>query len=543
MPTIALPANNFVNPFQIWSSVIDFLDQNSLCNLAQCNKNLRDISEAKLYANVHLVPEPVLKTGQWFIDTNETYVFGYRSMIKSNDQNDIYLYDKIERLIESKKLSKVKKIVIGKKLFSDAASGHAVLKRLLNGLLPLKKAHTIEIQDEYLFNAYYGSILKVSQSLCTLRLKSLADLGHVHSSCTTLQIDSAFGSETGTIIQTFDQIETLVLSNFDALSILQFLQSKGIVLKNVKNLTLYHQHDSNTKPWHIESLLKVIPLEKLKTLEIGFSCEVDECECSQTFFSTLGPLLLNLSELSLIEKSIETPTHHNSKEKWDIDVNHFIIELPEFGAHLKKLSIMHNIPANGQIADSVDGNYFRRRRMYEQMLPHLINLEVLIAPTFIQSLSCFEVLSCDFLWNGCRCPFCQKVLAVMDKYIHNHVFFNDWFADFKDIGPINLVAYASSFLSNRLISKDHNQLKVFGEAPLDVHWDFHGFDSIGHYKGYTCFFDESAFKPLAVCFQHFTDTYMEYIVHFLPKLKFCCLSGIYYYIEDHAFHSVYDNAV
>ncbi|SSD59971.1 related to Non-SCF-type F-box protein ROY1 [Saccharomycodes ludwigii] len=561
----------------IWTNVVQFLNQNDLCSLARCSKHLCKISERKLYNNIHVNKDPIIKSNKWFLDTNATYLFGYRTIYSSLDQDkiDLFLYDKIQRLLEApkEKLSLIKELYIYNSPFYDQEDGVLILKELLNSLLLIKQLEILKIENKELFQKYHSKVLDDSALLKNFRYIKLTDFNEIEKlnlsadgmpHLETLELDIAkITNEPLTLdIPESQNIRSLIIRNDDGMEILNKLAhttqasipNKTLCFPHLISLKFGHTHRNgsrshSTEPFDLVPILKITPqIDKLENLEIGFTlCDVNEtCNCLQIFLHNMAPLLLKLRNLGLIEQASSTlGANHNTKEMWDILISEFIIELPFFGANLIKLSIDHNIPHNGLIEDSVDGNYFRRRRLYENLLPHLSNLRILIVPNFIQSVSCFEIIACDFLWNGCKCAsHCNKVLRIYDKYIHNHLYFDNFKKfDYKEISPTVFLAYASSSLSNRLHKNDID-LEMLNNPPSHFFWNFHdGYDNILHYEDCTkCYFDESAFPALCKALSHFVDSYMEYLMHFMPNLKTCCLSGVYYYIENGLVcHNVYDD--
>ncbi|QLL34714.1 hypothetical protein HG536_0H00890 [Torulaspora globosa] len=542
----------------ILSKTSFFLNQNDLLSLAQTSRKLHDsLAIEKLYHNITVTRDPVRRSDFWFIDCGRSYLSGYRALKKSADQNDLFLYDRIERLLESRHLRHLRQLVIQDSVFQDRKTGDPLLRQLLDKVIDLDQVELLDIRDPLLFHEYKAKILNLS-NLKSIRLIDIASIERTKSLAGLTSIEWALqypsmpdkplpshvveflSNKLAKAELMFDNAET------SSLLLISYLHSQGVKCSSLKSLKLNHVHGKNSHDRHLHQiefghLEEMVNLQTLQKLELGLSCENVGCGCVDDFLQDLAPRLQSLKELALIEKSTAVSTDHQAKEDWDIMINKFLLHIPDVGANLRKLSIRHQTPLNGLSDDSVHGNYFRRRTLYETVLPKLKSLQTLIAPTMLQSLSAYEVLVCDLLWNGCQCDYCGKVLPIFDQYIMNHQYYSKESGRYMDVIPTVFFAYAGDFLTHNSMDLVEWDLEAFNCCLFYRAWDLHGYEALHHFENYDCLFDESTFHPLSVVITHFFDSYMDSLVQILPSLRTALLSGIYYAVdnESHSYESVY----
>lgn len=548
--------NNYDELRVIWTNVSVFLNQNDLTVLARTNKWFSlNIALPKLYENIVICRDPVLRTDTWNLDTNRTYVSGYRSVKKSDDQNDLFLYERIQRLSQSLHLAKVKTLVVQEDLFTDTCSGQKVLQCLVDKLIEIDTIENMDIRDKQLFDKNYEKLLQLS-NLNFVRVNDIENLNLLQSIKTLESVEltltlpefssNCLNSEVKE--QLFPRLKCLVINDVECSSLraFQFFNTSNIVFKSIKALKFNHVHSihdyNKTFRELTTSFLKdVIPLNQLVKLELEISCGEPDCHCVDNFLMEMAPSLTSLKELGLIERTFVSIGNHDVEEKWDLTINKFILHLPNVETNLQKLSIRHCVPLNGLAQDCLEGNYIRRRTLYENVLPKLKSLEILIAPTMLQSLSSYEILVCDLLWNGCECSFCAKFLGIFDKFLMNHQYYSHSEGLYKDIIPTVFFAYAGNALSHRYLTETDWDIRSLSIAPISLIWNLHGYENINHFHDYICLFDESAYPSLCTIISHFFNSYMDYLVKSLPKLRTCILSGIYYMVTERGqYISVYD---
>lgn len=534
--------------------IINFLPQNELVQLGRTCLKLNKLTNIKLYSRITVRKNPVLRSGLWYIDTNETVVSGLRSNLKRPDQNDYILYLKIDNLIESlqlkggSKLKLIKEIIIQDEVFSDK-SGNEKLEEFIQ-LINNNCSGTLqsfEILDYDLIKASPGGPNLTSQTINSLE-------AHINDSITKLSIilfknmgELEIGESFN--MNTLKDLKELVIHDeeFSGLRVLEKLNQSGVKNLSLKRLVLNHVHglhDYNMvlRNLSLDDLVEVVDLSSLEELELCVGCECSDCDCLEVFMDTLVKLVPHLTKLSLIEKTYHKD--HYLTENWDIIINRFLISLKTNCGNdlkLKYLSINHNPPINGKLLNGVEGNYIRRRTLYENSLPYLSSLEVLNSGTFLQTCSCYEVLVSDLLWNGCECEYCKdaNMLDIFDQYLMNHQYYDEEETHFKDmIAPI-LFGITGNELSKRR-DANYSSLDMLKSAPSETYWDFHGYSSITCFNDYECLFDESCFEPLVICVSHFLKSYIEYLVKVLPNLKVVILSNVYFYVGDGEISCVYD---
>ncbi|EJS44145.1 YMR258C [Saccharomyces arboricola H-6] len=545
--------------FIILSHTSRFLNQNDLINLSLVSKKVHDVvAVPSLYNNIHITKNPILRTEKWFLEEGKTYVSGYRSVLKTGDKNDIFLYDRIERLLEGPRLKFIKQLTIDDDLFHNREEGLQLLQRLINEITELNYIEILEIKDPELFEMCSGKyhnlkslkkrIVCGETGFASVRswenLKSLEwDLP------AALNLQDIITPEVGALL--LKQLNggelTIKDEAYSSLRVFEYFDFLDIRFKNLRRLKFNHVHkkgDVSTVSMKLSShaLKDVINLSNLKALELEFSCEVDDCECDDEFLQDLAGHLVSLTSLGLAEKTFAKQGYHYMDENWDLVTNKFILNIPNVGQNLRLLSIRHDPPLNGKGTDTVDGNLLRRKKLYETVLPKLTSLETIIAPTVLQSITSYEMYACDLLWNGCKCAFCSKYLPLFDKYIMNHQYFSTPDARYLDIIPIVFAAYTGSSLAKRFESQKGWDLDLLQYAPEDINWNFHGFERIHHFVSYECYFDESSFEPLATVISHFFYPYMNYLIKILPNLRQTMLSGIYFNVNPvlHTYESIYD---
>ncbi|SCU97386.1 LADA_0H06018g1_1 [Lachancea dasiensis] len=538
-----------------WKSAIEFLNQNDLLSLARTNSQFHQLCVEEIYHTIVISRDSVLRSGEWFLDCGKTYLAGYRSVKKSPDQVDLFLYDRINRLNESSHLHLVKEVIIQEDVFHDRQAGLVVLEELVQKLLDLGLLEVLDIRDNELFARFYPHYLNL-QHLRKCRILDLADLNQLRSIAQVKSLQlmlSHVSFEAGCLNENAKSalslnIEEVAIEDLEhsSLRLFEYLHDEKMAMSALKSLKFNHVHgmqnyNKTMREFTTLFLDSVLEIDRIKRLELEGSCEVPGCSCFHDFLMALAPHVHNLKELSLIEKTFVTQGDHYTEENWDLTINKFLINLPNVSDRLEKLAIRHNPPLNGIQKDSVEGNYIRRRTLYESVLPRLTSLKTLIAPTFLRSIAPYEVLVCDLLWNGCECDYCTKVLAVIDKFIMNHQFYSFSEGRFKDIIPTVFFGFTGDALSRRFVTTTDWDLNTWSICPVAHYWDLHGYENIQHFHDFDCHYDESVYIALAGCIAHFFNSYMDHLVQLLPSLRSCVLSGVYYAVDgEQEYRSIYD---
>lgn len=527
-----------------------YLNQLDLVNLSQVSRSLKRVFQPRLYHTVRISRRCVLRDDQNWIDAKVTYLSGLRDANATDNQNDMFLWDKIERLLESGHLSKVKNLVIEEDIFDDVESGRVLLNRLVETVLSLVQLESLEIRDAGLHCRWQARILdskqlkfiEIHDDLRQLdKLRDLTNLESVKLVLHKLEFPQIpeMGFEHSLRDDMNQKIKELIIETppfeFSSWKMFQCLQ--GLKFRQVRSLKFPHVHrpldfavDSNDI--QVKIMLEMFSWEQITQLEIISYCDIVSCHCLEDMLLQLSPHLQNLKKLALIERT--TLANHYKAENWDITIGKFISSIPHVSENLKSLSIRHSPSPKGECEDAVDGNYIRRRKIYDHILPHLQSLQHLILPNMLQSIAPYEMYSNDFLWNGCICSFCQEHLPRLDEYIMNHQIYDEKTGNFKDITTMQLMCFIGETLSKRLggsrMNWDTNLIQL---SPLDETWDFHNPYMIHHFHDYHCHFHGQVYWLDTVqCIEHFLNGYVYHLVQYMPQLRSIVINGVFFSVRD-----------
>lgn len=539
---------------EVLKHVCSFLNQNDLISLSQVSKELNEtVIKSRLYKRIRVTKNPIIRTSNWYLDCGITYVSGYRSMIKTDDQNDLFLYDRIERLLEAPNLKYVKELYVEDKVFSDVESGYSILMKLVNKILSYGNVEVVDIRDVQLWTKLENDILSISNSnLKQIKLSDINKLNQISNLKSLKQLECSIeeppwnfaDSNLSKILN--EKIESLILnpkdSHFSSYRLFDYLYNHEFRFDNLRSLKMTYVHSpldfaSDANDIILQFLTERVNLSQIVRLELTLTCihPTDECYCIEDFLQILCPHLVNLKSLSLIQK-YETENHGDSSknEFWDLTICKFLSNLPNVNKNLRHLLILHDPLWNGTGIDNVDGNYIRRRQIFNSVLSQLRSLQTLIIPKMLQSVAPYEIIACDFLWNGCTCSFCQVNLPKFDEYLMNHQYYDTVSSQYKDIIPSRFVGYIGEelFKRNNPYIRTSWMLDIKGLSPLENYWNFHGHEKLHHFNDYNCKTNEMMYPSLVKCISHFFNGYMYHIVQHLPNLNMCILSGIYYKVDE-----------
>lgn len=535
-----------------WSNVAHFLNQQELCTLAQTSSTMSEIIvQPRLYRSIHVTKNPVQRVPDCYLDCGMTFISGYRAITKSDNQNDLYLYDRIEQFLYSmeKNSQHIKEVIIDSNLFSDKSDEEDIINRLISSVITVETIESITVKSHPLFFKYSEQFLDLTQ-LRYVRLhnnntfqKEICFPNLTSVKLTVDQVTPDIWSNEKLVSLLKTQIEEidLELDDFEisSLDFLSSLDTVNIVFEKVRKLKFNLVHinndtmkEGNTYGKEIARLLTDhFNISKIKKLEVEFCCHVGHCPCIDDFLQAVGPKLLSLESVALRQTLYQHKGDNQIHEDFDGSVGNFIHSLPSCSTQLRELCIHHDPPLNGIGFDTVEGNYYRRRRFYEGLFPNLKALEKLVVPQMLQSLSLYEIIACDILWNGCVCESCKKNLPQFDDYLMNHQYFSKISGKYEDVIPPVLFGYAGDNLDKRYRDSTTWELDALNTCPTLSHWNFHGYDNIHHFDEHKCHFDERHFEPLVIGVTHFFNDYMDHLVLYLPKLRVALLSGLYYTIS------------
>ena len=531
--------------------VCEYLNQNDVFNLTLCCTTFNKSLQRYLFKSIIIQTEPVLRDVRSHLDWNTTYITGCRNIIKSNDQNDIYVYDRVEELIRSGKLHLIEKLVIEKDIFFDKDNGNALLIKLIERIIEIDLIKVLEIKDYDLFSNFYDSYLKLTH-LTKIEVIELDDLENTKSLFTLREIVlTLINDNERQIINLSENTKKILRSNIKSVhindvdyasgEIINLLKRNHISFPKAQNISFKHVHRLECGPITDINLGNIFDLKKIKALEAVINCEeYGHCSCLDEFLTKIRDDLIVINKLALSQKHFITVPNHKEQEDWDIIICRFLVNIPDVDSNLSTLIIKHDPPFEGFAEDSVDGNYIRRKNLFMSVFPVLKALRSLWAPVVLQTISAYEVPMADILWNGCECEYCKKWLPVFDQYLMNHQYYSKDEGDYKDIIPTPFAAFTGYSLAKRVIDDVNSLLELTTRAPHMFNWDFHTYDAIRHFETYECHFDERVFPMLGTAISHFFYNYMDFLVKHLPNLAFTQFSGIYFTVKDQKYDCIYD---
>ncbi|CAB4252644.1 similar to Saccharomyces cerevisiae YMR258C ROY1 GTPase inhibitor with similarity to F-box proteins [Maudiozyma barnettii] len=536
------------NFLTVWSNVSYFLNQNELLNLALVSKKLYDkIALPKLYNKIHITKNPILRVEGCYLDCNTTYISGYRSIQKTNDQNDLFLFDRIEQFISvlEKHSHLVKEFILDDSIFTDISGTQQLVSQLISIISNIQTIEKILIRDP-MVSSKFTEKKHLIESLKYLELYNFMffEGDSIASDVTSMKIniDSSFDptiiiddSLMNILINQLDTLEILLTDeHLNFMEILELLNRNKVLFKNVRALkfSFTHFQDDTSGKLIYDYFSQTFEINNIEKLEINFCCHIEYCNCIDNFLELLAPQMEKLNKIALADSLYQNKGDNTLQEHFDASVGKFLLCLPNYETQLKELCIRHDPPLNGLGTDTVEGNYYRRRKFYEEILPNFKSLEKLIVPRMLQSISLYEIIVCDLLWNGCTCSHCKKYLPYFDEYLMNHQYYSRETGSYEDIIPPVMFGYVGDMLDQRNRYEIDWDLNCFKYNPVNIYWNFHGYEQIHHFHNYKCNFDENIFHALLVCVAHFFNGYMDHLVAFLPSLKVAMLSGFYYTIAD-----------
>lgn len=607
-------------PEEIIHSILDYLPQNDLLNLSVTNKKLHSLCQDKLVRKITIKQFANLKSSKAWLESNATTVGGSGNIFQiGKQQNDESLAYKLQRLhkhilhrpefIENK----VELLVVYDHLFNDEELDAAHFELLYDIIFRIVTANMSNLRVLKVFDIKLRKTLN-AQVLSNSRLRFeklqnviLDDIRSINNIQAVPNLEKlVLNIEDDSLVSydlenDFSQHFCLVLSQINELTIIDDEDSSLRILKlfldvltkkaihkklQLKALRFNHYHGMNSynhvsRNFSIVVLEQILDLSKLESVELIVNCDEPNCDCLSSFLNSLAAQLTSLQTVSIVEKLYN---HQNSVKKhqiyedWDLKAFSFLNNLPN-KTLLKHLYIKTDPPVDGKIEDGLEGNYLRRRKLYETTLPQFTNLESLVLPNILSSICCYEQVVSDFLWNGCECKYCEQYLSIFDTYLMTHQYFDYTDFDFKDMISPRLFGFFSDalskripFVDNKLDSNEFEKKVVFKNvtsglnqfevaqsirktAPNLVSWDFHGYSKIvcrdfrndndddfyteefsKHIKdsdlegaGTHCDYNQSCFNILASCADHFFKrNYLEWLAEHVPSVRFVVLNGLYY---------------
>ncbi|KAH3668238.1 hypothetical protein OGAPHI_001992 [Ogataea philodendri] len=366
-----------------------------------------------------------------------------------------------------------------------------------------------------------------STSLASVLITDLEQLCHLPDTVTEIRLgvfdsDKISVSDRARALARVYAASSLVLVSDEPsiCAFLKFLQPFATLRLRSLSVVYYHGYNDYNQAARllVRQLLDHTDAAQLCRLEITAGCDQMACACLNEFAAHLCSKPLHLKQLALLQKTVHRD--HNYTEKFDVAVTALLKQLPN-NTHLEQLYLRHSPPLDGMIVHGFEGNYIKRRNLYQETLPLLTGLQKLVCPTFVWSLAGYEQLMSDLLWNGCSCPHCDSFLSLFDEFIMTHHFYDSSAGLEKDVISPCFFSCAAATLAARFIGTPFDNLPL-----LNVSWNFHTLLSIDHDPTYDCRFNQGFFRPLATCISHFCSDYVDALGRSNENLVHINLNGI-----------------
>lgn len=549
-------------PESVVSLIISFLPQNDKFNLLQTNYTFYEATLPHLYRSLCLRNAASLKDDNGFQECRWTIIGGYSNPLIKPESQEGLVRARQAVLLQSLKVNpELVGYVENVCIFGQHGPSVVDVK-----LFELIKNNCFNLKSYRAFNADEKLHLTEFQLSRLPRLESCMinhamQLAHLPGSVRNLSINffDEYKKEVVDLEQTqlcrskLYQLDSLSLSS-DEMSSFVFLRficdhlletQRKLHLKQLK-IIYYHgftDYDSDLRELVSTFVFNFVHLESIESLEMVLGCDERGCKCLCDFVDKLAAQpLLNLRKVSFIEKTCHRD--HDFTENFDLHLVRLMLHIPK-PENISYLAIMHSPPLDGALINGFEGNYIRRRTLYQKMFPLLTNLQTLVSPSFMQTCSCYEVLTSDLLWNGCQCSFCEPHLSIFDEYIMNHSYLDETTGLVKDVISPRFFAAASDSVSKRMITHEDVEynaslIDVLSFPPALTTWDFHGYFSFSHKAHYYCTFNQSAFPALVKAISHFVVSYLQPLQKTNPHLQLAVMSGIYFRRSKDGFECVYD---
>lgn len=375
-------------------------------------------------------------------------------------------------------------------------SGAAVVA-LCRAAMALESVRDVDIQDESVRREVGNVLLQVARYVSVPQevAATTVDLSHLRlSSSEDAAVARLLGNTTSVSLPHAGCFSQCV----DALPALRSL-----------SLTLHHgigdftSRENRSAVEYLQS--RALSLEHL-TLRLG--CDNRGCECIEQWLGDIS--LPHTTLLDLVETS--SHRHHDRFEQFDRTILSFAVRCPQ----LVRLAVTHAPPADGNIADGVEGNFMRRTALYKSGLLLLPRLQHFSSPTFITSCACYEQVVNDLLWNGCTCAHCAHTLAQVDEYVMTHQYYDAEEGDFRELIPARFFAAAGNVMQTR-----GARLPVW-----ETQWDWHTGSDFECIDEDGCGYGQALFPALTTCLVHFEEPFVRWAAENVPGLTTVVLGGV-----------------
>ena len=593
------------NQFDLWELLVNqYLGQDDIVSsVTYLNKDIHSICERKLYRNLKVTSSPFRN----YKSKNNT-VYGFKHTIingfsikgacsNKKDQSDHILYSKLLNLFQAKNIDRIntftESFIINDDCFYDKDNFHIFEdfigdfndkgNMLLNNF---KINMDLPIYD-YIFSSLIND--KNFKNIKHLQIDNINHFKAVPESiCGKIESLTLKNINETVDLNIFENLNHLIVLDTESLFNCKISNDNKITKLNI-NLLHSTLTDHVLKNYNKEiDLLHNIYWEQITDLSLAYNCllsEDNQCECINYFILSFEYFerLINLQSLtlsqSLHDKSSKIERFNMNSipilNYWDDVVVDIFMLLPT-ATISKKITTLRMLlypSMNGHAKNISDGYYTLRvkkimhlKEILDQNCKLLSlttgnthqtlgSLEVLDIPQFLQSLIQIPILSNDLLWNGCQCAICRPTLEIIDKYLHDHLWFRRNISNSGGFG---------SGVSNKFQELENSEMFAFMSLPieqycedldsiidgngLDCCWDFHedlynGEDmKLIHYSDDQhddhCSINDLHYSKIVLqTFEHFLDLYLDHFLFSLPNLKLLVLSGFAYRIDMNRYGS------
>lgn len=548
-------------PLEIIEDIIFFLPQQEVINLSLSNFLFYQPCMKKLYQKITIRKDAVLEQNKDnnrvidFTDSTQTVIYGFNKVTKEENHfrlinarlqslifsisintqlldyiEEITIFDSFDqtinetllKLVSSLERSGLKRLIVTTPTLRKQVK-NIVLKEGFQDLEAIIIDHVNELN-------YITKFPKIKELIVSFKEDSQED-----RQLSELKV----GQELVTSLKQLTSISVNTDNKSYCLfiKVLNYIHEKYAFQLNLHTFTLNYYHDDLPA---IEKFIRstIINWSTITSLQIAIGC--DDVKCNQECLSRLTLPIYSLKKVAFIQNTEKIIDTHKFNEIWDIKIIGILQELDT--RLLKYISIRHKPCENGMFIDGMEGNYLQRVKLYTHALPTAIesNRTTLVLPNFMKSLSCYEQLMNNLLWNGCKCEHCAVYLGYLDEYLMSHKFYNLKLHQFKDIISSNLFVTLGEWLSRRFYDTDILNDLDYLKYPLKNNtWNFHDnlfsipFKCLNH-KNYEeheyddndevdifhdaktefepCKFNERIFRPVGKCISHFINDIIIQIV-------------------------------
>lgn len=528
-------------PTHILQKVASYLPQQSKVNLMYSNYHFYSVIIPRLYEKLLITPSGLSTSQDSFRDSKYTTIGYLSTPLASLTLNNRVFASRQQVFLQSIQINPGLCNMIKEVIIYDPQGSRDIKSIIDSNLLEVLETNCPNIETFASLNTDPYEIIIPSLKRADLNklasLELLLDLKvtelHISSENIPFDLHSLNKSKA---ISFFTNLDTLIINDelAQVMIIKYLLEIQRFIRYPFTTLKLIHYHSGNETTLECnklsEQLLDSLDSTKLKNLELVIGCDDLLCSCFEDMSTVLKKKEFSLTALSIIQKTIQRD--HNYSEKFDFSTTELLKTLPH-SDKLKTLSIRHAYPLDFNCVGGFEGNYLHRIEMYKNILPVLTSLETLVAPTFMQSVACYEQLMSDLLWNNnCMCKECEDYTNIFDDYVQNHQYFSDYGGKFVDMFTSFLFGNVGKVMADRLVNDC--DLFLLKYPKLIRYWDFHtGDHDVVHLNPeQTCGIDATAFDPLGVVVNHFLKGYVEEIKVLQKNIKHVLFSGFFYEISS-----------